>query len=776
MRNRFTIAAAALVLTSASTAYAQQKPLPQQEQHSGQTVSGTTTGGTVEIGGRFSSTDGDEARYERYRDLRNGANVNLDYAKVTPDWIFNASVQNAGYRDQRYNAGFSSRRVKFALFFDQVPLNYSYETSTPYNCQPGSCTLDPNLRASVQAGGYNLGIPQTVADLVRGGSIYNSVAHQFDLRSRRDTIAGSATFSATDNLDFTFDFNNYKRTGNQPWGASFAFSYANEVPLVIDNNTSDVSAGIEWASHQGMMRVAYDYSKFSQNIPVFTWDNPIRATDYNLNRTTVTGYDPSGYSNGNGAAHGREAMAPTNTLTTFNWLGMVKLPNRTTANGSFSLGAGRQDEALIPWTINSVIAQPALYNVFPGLAALPRESAKMSVNYTSASLNVNSRPNRYVTLTARYRFDGRSDFHPLFPGEEYVRLDAVPEETGGESEQYQLNHNRFDANAAFTPFTFGSIRAGYTLERLDHTTRATEGWKDNTARVGFDTIGNEYVTLHAVYEHSTRDSVDLSIETLEEMGMQPAARFFDEASRIRNSATFIADFTPVPIVGVTLTATTGKDDYQGADPGQQFGLLNNKNTTYTIGVNVTPNPTVGFGAEYGRETFDTLQQSRNANPPPDPSWTSPNFDWNLANGDTVNNVSLYANLLKAITKTDIRLGYDYSDSDQGFLFGGPRIGGLTALNQFKALPNVTNKWQRATVDLRYDITSKVGVGFAYWFEKLDISDFATKNTAGPESLPIPALGPQTNTPRIDWLGELTTGYGNRPYKGQTGFVRLIVKL
>jgi hypothetical protein len=135
------------------------------------------------------------------------------------------------------------------------------------------------------------------------------------------------------------------------------------------------------------------------------------------------------------------------------------------------------------------------------------------------------------------------------------------------------------------------------------------------------------------------------------------------------------------------------------------------------------------------------------------------------------------NLVKALAKTDIRFGYDYSDSDQAFLHGGPRVspsvaGSLAAVGQFIALPNVTNTWKRATVDLKYTVSPKVGVGFSYYYEKFDVADFATINTAGSQTLPVAKLGTQTDTPRIDYLGALFTGYANRPYKGQTGIVRV----
>ena len=267
--------------------------------------------GTIDIGGRFTSTDGDEARYERYRDLRNGANVNLLFNKETPNWTFDVKAQNIGYRDGRYELKFNSRRVQLSAQFDQTPLNYSYETRTPYDCTAGSCTLDPALRAQVQAK-TAVGVPQNVGQL-SGGSAYNSIANPFDLQSRRDTIAADLRISATDNLDFTFGVNSYKRSGNMPYGAAFAFNVASELPIVIDNRETDLSVGVEWASHQGMFRFGYEHSKFDQNVPSFTFDNPQFATDFC--KTGISGqapgtcYDPSGYTNGNGPAFGTHGAA-----------------------------------------------------------------------------------------------------------------------------------------------------------------------------------------------------------------------------------------------------------------------------------------------------------------------------------------------------------------------------------------------------------------------------------------------------------------------------------
>jgi hypothetical protein len=83
---------------------------------------------------------------------------------------------------------------------------------------------------------------------------------------------------------------------------------------------------------------------------------------------------------------------------------------------------------------------------------------------------------------------------------------------------------------------------------------------------------------------------------------------------------------------------------------------------------------------------------------------------------------------------------------------------------------VTNQWQRFTVDAKFYFTEKVGLGFGWWYEKLDVSDFGTIDTNGPVG-----FTDATGTPRIDYLGEINTGYGYRPYKGNTGTVRLLFR-
>ncbi|MCX5761984.1 MAG: MtrB/PioB family outer membrane beta-barrel protein, partial [Gemmatimonadetes bacterium] len=182
--------------------------------------------------------------------------------------------------------------------------------------------------------------------------------------------------------------------------------------------------------------------------------------------------------------------------------------------------------------------------------------------------------------------------------------------------------------------------------------------------------------------------------------------------------------------------------------------------------------------------FKSLQESRNANPFSGvvgayESWNDPNRNWSLDNEETVKTAGVWVDLIKALPKTDVRFSFNYSDSDNGFTYGGPRIAQFLAPDNvalrsvgdtracgtgisscFIPQPNVTNTWTQMKVDIKHMFRPAMGLGLGYQYEKLDITDFATTNLAD-------------GSPRMDPLGAITTGYGNRPYTGGTLIARLI---
>jgi len=726
--------------------------------------------GTIDFGTRLTSADGDEARYERYRDLRSGVFSRVILGDATAERMIGVRIENAGYRDQYYGVDYGNGRTSVAGWFDSIPLNYSYLTTTPWVEGPtGVFSLDQAARLAVQNKEPGVvGVPSNVASLATP-SIYRGLAQPYDLQSKRETLGAEVSYDLTQMLGLNLTFDTVKRSGNQPYGMSFSFNNANELAIPLDNRTNNMTADLEYANAQGMVRVGWWGSFFDNNIHDITWDNPLRATD-------TTPYDPSGYANGNGPARGHMSMPPSNSMNVVSTTGLYKLPSHTTVSGTVSFTAMNQNDALIPWTTNSAIANPGVYATFPGLASLPRATAEASVHGLNSQFNFTSRPNNFFGLNMRYRFNDHRNLTPAFDAREYVRFDAVPEETGGETEQFNIRENTFDLTGTFRFMPRTSLNLGYVFDDFNRTGRAFSDMRDYTFRATSDTVGTEYFTLRLTYDHAVRVGSGFSEASLEDGGLQPGLRFYDEADRDRDRGAVVFLLSPMPILDVTVQLSGGKDVYKGE--GHEFGLLNANVQSYNFGATLTPLRTVSFGGTYGRDLYSTFQSSRNANPPGTDygSWYDPNRTWYLDNDERVNNVDLFVDILKAIPQTDIRFSYDFSDWDNALVHSGPRIQELATntpltpgdtrpcaagVNScFEPLPRVTNSWHRLTADFRFFFMSRIGMAATYWYEKFDVSDFAT-------------LDLTPGVPRIDYLGLITTGYGNRPYTGSTGFLRLL---
>ncbi len=730
MRTRVMVLTAALLLASAGVVLAQSdQPLP------------STPLGWLNIGFRVSEVTGDRARFERYSDIREtGYNLDFGATQRTDERVVDFGARNVGYDDQRYTFAYNDRgTLKVTFLYDQVPLNYGLRkdgfVSTPYE----GFNLDDATQKAVEGGqaiGWR-GSP-TLAP-----SAYAKFYRPIDLKSRRSIVDATVQYAATPNVDLTLGFNSYRRDGAQPWGASFGFSQALEVALPLDNRTTAFNAGLEWGNSHGALRVAFETQEFANDYEVLVWDSPAKFNDST---------NPRAYITGDGTSKGRMALAPDNRQGTFTATGVYRLPRRSTLSGTFAYSRLTQDGTIIPFTINTAIAP----------IHMTRETADARADLTSFGLQYNARPTDRVWVTARYRFADRTNKTPLFDGEEYVRFDQVFEEGGGETEQFNITHNTFALGLAYRLVPQATLRFDYGHDAADRTHREFETTKENSVRVSLDSVGSAYFSTRFTYEHSQRRGEGFDPHLLEEVGAQPASRHYDVAERARNRYGVVLSLTPTSLVGFSVTALAGKDEYN--EDAQKFGLLDNDNKVFSVGVDLTPTDKAAFGASYGWEQYTGMMRSRNANPAPDPSWTDPNRDWQLDDEETVNTFSIYADLARALPKLDLRFGYDYSKSDMGFVYSGARVNVLSATpapatavggftTQFGQLPNVLNTWHRGTADVRVFFTEKVALNLTYWYDKYDVEDFATP-------------------PRVDPQGGLYLGYWFRPFTANTAFVRL----
>lgn len=717
-----------LVFASAAVATAQTpptKPQPTSPVEVGQSAFTGQAYGSVDFGGRVSTARGDEARYQRYRDLTSGPFAsNAIFGRRTADWALEARAWNAGYRDQRYTVDYTRvGRLSLAFLWDQIPLFISRDTRTLYaytDTAPGVFRIEDSVQQAIQ-GGTN-----TLRD-------FETQATRFDLRTLRKVSQFDLVFNANPDTDLTLSVKNTDRDGQIPYGATFGFNNAVELPVPVDTRTTDFRSALEWSRGRGLLRVGWDGSAFDNHTETVVWDNPLRY-----------GPDAAG-----APSQGRMSLWPGNSLHYLHGTGAVSFPGRGRLTGYLAVGQGKSNEDLLPFTINTALAAPPL----------SRLTAEASQQSTIAQFTVAMRPVSLFALNAKYRYSNVDVQTPVFRRDTgSVSYDSSLVASAGPSEYHSVKRGTFDVDGAFEVLPFTSLKVGFSQLGTDYEHRIWQTTSEQAFRVSLDTTSNPYVMLRGLYEHRSREGEHFEPEALAEVGELVGMRHYDVANRDRQRVTFIASLIPGGVFGVNLSAGVGRDEY----PDSPHGLQDYDTNQYSAGIDITPDDTQSLSAAFGWESFTSLQRSRAATNAVDQA--TPSRDWTTDYDGDVNYFDVtYTN--QAIERTGIRFTLDWSRSTDTYLYGLAAGSPLAVPEQ---LAPVKNELLRGEIDLSYAITSHLRLGVAYWYDDYNVEDFAL----GPNTLTGIALPPPNPAQPLAATTALLLGYQYRPYTAHTGWVRL----
>ena len=751
MRNRTVILLGALLLASAASTQAED-----QQGTSGQTAAQTAATpassftpklGWIDVGYRGDSVSGDEARYYRYRDWRDGATLNrFQMKKETEAIYFFASAENVGYRDQRYSANYQSiGRLKASFDWVQVPLYLSKGTVSLYSDQGnGRLDIADATQASIQAA-------SAINTAARDKAIENALAvgRETDIRSRRDLAAFTMVYSVNRDVDLKLQVKNTRRTGSQVMSFGFGTSPgllpSVELPAPTDDRTTDVRGVAEFANARGMVAVGWDGSWYNQNIPFVKFDNPLRAVDAN-----------------NGPSAGQAAWWPTNSAFNVNVNSSYKLAKRTRASAAFSVGRWAQNEALPPPTVNTALVAPPL----------ERASAETQADINTMLFGFSSRPTDGLLFTGRYRYYDYANETPHFTATNAIIGDWTTGTQIHENEPSSFLRKTLDLDAAFTPFEYVTVGAGYTRDDGERTFRIYEKTKDNVYRLTADAFSNRYFSVRGKYEYSERRGSGFEEHLLEEVGEQPDMRHFDIADRDRSRFTALFTVTPNSYFSVNAAVGNGDDDYINTG----FGLRDSKNNNWSAGIDFAPGTVVSFGANYGWEKYQANTKHRTAVPPGTSSGPNEFYDerrdWTTDQDDEVKTTSIYLDLTRALPKTDMRFGYDLSDGSATYVYNtradAPRV---TVPNVESAVPipvpltPVNNRLTTGRFDLRHYLRSNVALGVVYHYEEYKVDDFGMDTTT------IDRLDPKSAANGV-LANTIYAGYLYRPYTAHTWWLKM----
>jgi MtrB/PioB family decaheme-associated outer membrane protein len=557
----------------------------------------------IVIGAISTDVDTRSSKFQEYRDLSSGATLGFDLLGVSGDGerVFDITGVNVRRDDARYTLAYGKPGA-YTLFFDynKIVHRFGNDGHTLYTYTGGGRyeIADP-IQNAIQTALVNqfavspAGI--TYPFLNNLLAPYLAVAHPVNLALERDRTLARLDLGKMGNLSWGVEYTHELRSGTRPYGGSFGFGNATELPEPIDYATTGAELAGEWKGANGGLRFGYRYSDFKNNISTMYFDNPFRYT----NSTDPSAYTGPAAGSINGAAVGFADLAASNQASLAFLAGKGKAGSWW-GNFSASYNQMKQNDPLLPYTLNSSIVglteTGAKFDPTNPIN-LPTNSADRKVAVTAVTALGGTRFADKLGLTFHYRFYDYDNKSPEieFPG--YVRFQAVWEAIGRVAFPYSYKKQNAGAELGWDLSTATRLSLNYDRESWDRTGREVKTTDENILKLNLDTHASDKLTFHGSYEYGDRGisayntaASNFSFIEAEIPTNLPGMRKFDEAARKYNAFNLLAQATPSDAWSFQLGANQRNEDYDKS----QFGLTYDDTLQLNAEVSYTPGEKVNF--------------------------------------------------------------------------------------------------------------------------------------------------------------------------------------
>ena len=688
--------------------------------------------GQIEIGIRRLWGDRSSSQFNAYRDIPQGlfirySEVNLNNL-LHNSFFVNLQSRDTRERDQTYLLGLGAyRKYRIDVRGDQTPHVFTNTArSFLVESSPGVFTVPAPIRSTLRSQ------PSSLRALLDGAPL-------LDMSLRREMGSGAFTYTPTSDWAFQFQYSREKQTGRRPFGTTTnQFTNTVELPEPIDYRTHQVKAGAEYAKKRWGFQASYSGSVFDNAVSTLVWDVPFLTADAQ-----------------GGSSRGRLDLYPNNTAHSLSFAGAINLPHSTRFMASISPGWMQQNDAFLPFTINSAInTGPPFVNPCPGTAitdvgCLPAQSLHGKKGTLAQSYELTSKAIPALPLTLRYRSYDYNNDTPSLIFSDWVKSDTQLVGTARRSMPFAYDRKTLGLDASWEFVKNSSLSFLYEWERMNREHREVERSDERTAGAAFNLNPRKWVAFKASYRHSERKPEEYEVDEATwpygegpetnptggilafggpgpGLGQIEGLRKFDEAARGRHRAEALIQITPGDKFAVTASYGTTQDDYHQSE----YGLMKDINYNYSLELAYNPHPAATFFAEYTREKYKYRQRSRQRSPgnPTTAANDSPNNDWESNRRDLVDTMAVGVDA-SPYRKVSVDVFYTFSMAKnriQTRALGDrllPRFLPTTAVDY----PDTSNRWHEVVASVKFPLKGSLTPKFEYRYEKYDRMDFQMVN-------------------------------------------------
>jgi MtrB/PioB family decaheme-associated outer membrane protein len=368
----------------------------------------------------------------------------------------------------------------------------------------------------------------------------------------------------------------------------------------------------------------------------------------------------------------------------------------TIGTATIALGLAEQDDAFLPFTVNSGVTA----------AALPRNSLEGEIKLFSSNVNVTHKFNPATQMRAFYNQQEQEN-KTQRASYAWVVADYI---------------NSTDPARRSVPYSFRKRQLGIDGRHLVDTNNTLTGAvkQENFDRTYQDTDSTDQTTVQVKLKNTSHKNISFSLKTGREIReggawvpfneIDPAEntliRKYNLADRQRDNTQLKVAWTPSAKLTSGLAIDYAKDDYDRSE----VGLQESSETGLTIDASYTFSQAVTLTASYSNTRIQSTQAG---------SQTASTPDWSADNDERIDTLLIGAQY--AAIKNRLYLGIDYSYSDAS--------GETSVSTDSGSFPDLESTRHTINIFGNYQLKKQLSVLTRLIYEKYDESDWQTDSVA-----------------------------------------------
>ncbi|MBI4495727.1 MAG: MtrB/PioB family outer membrane beta-barrel protein, partial [Deltaproteobacteria bacterium] len=453
---------------------------PALAQEKGIDVSGGLTLGLRSV----HETDG-SAKFQEYRDLRDGVFGDVDLNVYRGKYYLDFTGENIGLDDQFYQLrGGKYESFKYSLYYNEIPHNLSFGARTFYaGSTIGTGTLD--YFATDRARNTDTSF---TPNITTNPALWNT----FDYAIKRKDVGGALTFSFGTPFFLTVEANTLETKGVKPWGApsgvfvdrrgvqGSAFGNVVEMPAPVDYKTNTLGLKTGYNTQPFMVALEGMYSKFENSHDYLRWRNPYV--------TTAAEYEVS-------------SLAADNDYWNVSAQGRVRLPLSSALAAKVGYSKLTNSLSLLN-TIPSATSGTATTSpsYFVKTLGLSHSTFDGDIRYTTAGVALTSSPIRPLDVKLFYNYLKKDNESPIIEYTDPVNGATV------DSELFKYDKNNVGLDLGYRLPLKTKALLGYEYLVIKRERPDAEKTKDNLVYVGLKNSYFDMITGKIRYERLWRSS------------------------------------------------------------------------------------------------------------------------------------------------------------------------------------------------------------------------------------------------------------------------------